>query len=379
MSFDPNTQPGYEMPDQDGQPPYQGPIPDQQQYEGQVPAQGQYEGYEGHVPEQQPITDTTPQYVNDLTHMMKLLTTNFEAFQNIMANYVQGQANTSAPAAATTASATTPVPRGTARVRDPRRFNGKIDEVEPFLNEIEDCVYIQRFALPTDEDKCRYMGLYMADGSPVEWFANIKRNHAHLLHDFTQFVVDFRTKFSDPNIQSTAMMKLDRLRQTGSAFQYTTKFHEICTHLKMTEETKIDRYKRGLKEAVKDALVPVFPRPTTMKAWEHLILAIDNNIFQRNNEKKHSANHHNSAVINPVHPPSTQPSSSTSTEVVPMDIDAVHTSTFRGKLTSEERQARMKANLCLYCGKPGHVVNDCFKRKAKHGDSKSGKATPKTT
>jgi hypothetical protein len=216
----------------------------------------------------------------------------------------------------------------------------------------------------------------MADGSPVEWFANIKRNQHHLLNDFTQFVVDFRTKFSDPNIQSTAMMKLDRLHQTGSAFQYTTKFHEICTHLKMTEETKIDRYKRGLKESVKDALVPIFPRPTTMKDWERLILAIDNNIFQRNKEKKNGANHQNLQVINPS-PPSTSTSPS-STEVVPMDIDAVRTSgTFHGKLTPEERQARLKNNLCLYCGKAGHVVNDCFKRKAKHGD-KSGKATPKT-
>ncbi|KAJ7187720.1 hypothetical protein GGX14DRAFT_485319, partial [Mycena pura] len=66
-------------------------------------------------------------------------------------------------------------------------------------------VYIQRHALSTEEDKCRYMGLYMVDGSPVEWFANIKRNTPTLLQDFTLFVADFRTKFSDPNIESTAM------------------------------------------------------------------------------------------------------------------------------------------------------------------------------
>ncbi|KAJ7161537.1 hypothetical protein C8R46DRAFT_1283743 [Mycena filopes] len=120
--------------------------------------------------------------------MMQLLTENFGAFQSVMANYVQGQANAAAPASTAHTVPNPSAPRGTARVRDPRRFNGKIDEVEPFLNEIEDCVYIQRFALPTDEDKCRYMGLYMADGSPVEWFANIKRNHSNLLQDFTQFV-----------------------------------------------------------------------------------------------------------------------------------------------------------------------------------------------
>jgi hypothetical protein len=151
-------------------------------------------------------------------------------------------------------------------------------------------------------------------------------------------------------------------------------------HINMTEETKIDRYKGGLKEAIKDALVPVFPCPTTFKEWEHLIPAIDNNIFQRNNEKKHGAQHnHTPTVLNcTLLTSSATSSSSSSTEVVPMDIDAVRTGgTPRGNLASEERQARLKNNLCPYCGKPGHVVNDCFKRKAKHGD-KSGKATPKT-
>jgi hypothetical protein len=31
----------------------------------------------------------------------------------------------------------------------------------------------------------------------------------------------------------------------------------------------------------------------------------------------------------------------------------------RGRLTPQERQRRMAANLCLYCGKPGHIANQC--------------------
>ncbi|KAJ7181890.1 hypothetical protein C8R46DRAFT_1027685 [Mycena filopes] len=152
MSFvNPSTQPQYHAPDmldQDGEP-YQGHAPDQQGYEGHAPDQAHYER-----PPEQHTADPTPQYVNDLTQMMQLLTENFGAFQSVMANYVQGQANAAAPASTAHTVPNPSAPRGTARVRDPRRFNGKIDEVEPFLNEIEDCVYIQRFALPTDEDKC---------------------------------------------------------------------------------------------------------------------------------------------------------------------------------------------------------------------------------
>ena len=35
-----------------------------------------------------------------------------------------------------------------------------------------------------------------------------------------------------------------------------------------------------------------------------------------------------------------------------------------GKLTTEERDRRMKEGLCLYCGEKGHVAQDCLKSKA---------------
>lgn len=35
----------------------------------------------------------------------------------------------------------------------------------------------------------------------------------------------------------------------------------------------------------------------------------------------------------------------------------------RGKLSQMQRQKRMKKGLCLYCGKPGHQVNQCSNRR----------------
>jgi len=32
-----------------------------------------------------------------------------------------------------------------------------------------------------------------------------------------------------------------------------------------------------------------------------------------------------------------------------------------GKLTGDERECRIKEGLCLYCGKYGHVAQDCSK------------------
>ena len=35
-----------------------------------------------------------------------------------------------------------------------------------------------------------------------------------------------------------------------------------------------------------------------------------------------------------------------------------------GRLTQQERQCRMDQNLCLFCGKPGHMAKDCNKAAA---------------
>jgi hypothetical protein len=40
----------------------------------------------------------------------------------------------------------------------------------------------------------------------------------------------------------------------------------------------------------------------------------------------------------------------------PMEVDSVR----HRALTNEEHQHRMTNNLCLYCGKAGHIARDCY-------------------
>ena len=44
-------------------------------------------------------------------------------------------------------------------------------------------------------------------------------------------------------------------------------------------------------------------------------------------------------------------------------FSATKTTMKNGKITNEERQRRMKLQLCLYCGDPGHKLNECPKKK----------------
>ncbi|KAG6864010.1 hypothetical protein C0991_001122 [Blastosporella zonata] len=139
-----------------------------------------------------------------------------------------------------------------------------------------------------------------------------------------------------PSLIKNADNCLDTLKQSGSAHSYLTALMEIAAHLNMTEETKISRFMKGLKPAVKDGLVPIVDRPKTLEAWEPIIIFIDNNLHQRRIE-------HDTA----------------------MDVDTITTvsSAPRGPLSKTKREHRFKNNLCLYCGDAGHKVTDCLKRK----------------
>ena len=73
------------------------------------------------------------------------------------------------------------------KIRPLRIFSmERLQRWEGFLNEMDDCVYFQRKNL-AERDKCYYFGRCLKDGSPVDWFSNLKQTHSSLLNDFTTF------------------------------------------------------------------------------------------------------------------------------------------------------------------------------------------------
>ncbi|KAG6851640.1 hypothetical protein C0991_007363 [Blastosporella zonata] len=149
----------------------------------------------------------------------------------------------------------------------------------------------------------------------------------------------------------------------------------------MTEETKISRFMKGLKPAVKDGLVPIVDRPKTLKAWEPIIISIDNNLHQCEIERRHEGKSSNKKNNNYSQSYSTAPSTSKSPDTsssndTAMDVDAITTASSApcGPLSKAERKRRFKNNLCLYCGDAGHKVTDFLKRKHVNEQGKGQKS-----
>ncbi|OJT05507.1 Retrotransposon-derived protein PEG10 [Trametes pubescens] len=292
------------------------------------------------------------------------------------------------PAPTTTpAVASTPVAvrSPTIKVREPRTFTGKADDVPAFLRDIRNAIALQRDAFRTDRDKAMYLSMYLKDGAPQSWYTAIELapSKQHLLDNFEGLITDFRAHFETSDIVSKALRQLDALRQSTSVATYAARFQEILVHLDLSEATQIQRFYQGLKESVKDVLVTVRDLPTNLKDYIKLATDIDNRLHERDLERKHDKSStrprhddHRSSTTTQQRPSAPAPSASASTTNssghVPMEVDAVRF----GPLTSAEKERRRKNGLCLYCGQGNHRVSDCPNMSDKAKQNRKPAAAP---
>ncbi|KAJ3007948.1 hypothetical protein NUW54_g3346 [Trametes sanguinea] len=106
---------------------------------------------------------------------------------------------------------------GSVKVREPRMFSGKADDVEPFIREVKACVQLQRSGFVTDEDKTLYFSLYLKPGAAESWYNAIRINQPGLLMNFDAFVRAFVKRFQTTDLAAKYLTKIESLRQTGSA------------------------------------------------------------------------------------------------------------------------------------------------------------------
>ncbi|OCH83952.1 hypothetical protein OBBRIDRAFT_840077 [Obba rivulosa] len=100
------------------------------------------------------------------------------------------------------AQAPTPAPAAfeqpIAKFCEPRLFSGVTTELEPFLDEVNNTICMQRMVL--DLDKTSYLISYLKDRNPKTWYYAIKAHSPHLLSDYHAFVAELCHSFADPNI-----------------------------------------------------------------------------------------------------------------------------------------------------------------------------------
>ena len=167
--------------------------------------------------------------------------------------------------------------------------------------------------------------------------------------------------YGDVDERRTAERRMEALRQVTSVAAYAATFQQYIPRLGWNEEALIAQFYNGLKTDVKDLLVHT-ERPDNLPDMISLCTKLDGRVQERRLEKGGRTPHQGSNLARKrQHNPSRR-----SADEMDWEFSATRgkprtgkNSTNRNPLSKAQRDERIKNDLCLYCGKPGHRAREC--------------------
>ncbi|EIW51210.1 uncharacterized protein TRAVEDRAFT_105578, partial [Trametes versicolor FP-101664 SS1] len=185
-----------------------------------------------------------------------------------------------------------------------------------------------RNSLIEDQEKILWTSGYFADGNAKSWWLGIRDSPtmAHLLTSFASFKDAFISHFGDPHVSAAALDKLKSLRQTSSCATYVAAFREQLPYVELTEATKIDMFKAGLKPIIRNLMVTILDQPTDFDSYASIAIKFDHEQYRAQKE---------------------------------LQIDALRQQRLPSQISPEELQRRIDLNLCRYCGGENHNADNC--------------------
>ena len=270
---------------------------------------------------------------------------------------------------------------------------------------------------PTDDDKIFYVRSYLR-GIAQKWFEpNIYGGVAAIPHwdgNWALFVQELATNFGphDPIGDARTALETMTMKPGDRIATYQLEFDNVAVMTGYNEAALHRAYYQGLPNRIKDLIANV-GRPETLPGLKAIVQRFDQRYHQRLAEKaaeraanpppsgkssgdasasppasgsgggkgkgkgKGKGNSNPSSKSNP--PASNTPAangnagqaSGSNTKTAKPYADKL---TATGKLKPEERERRIKFNLCMFCGGSGHKTHECKKRPG-NAQGKAGSVT----
>jgi hypothetical protein len=308
-----------------------------------------------------------------------------------------------------TPSASPSLPPASSVVRSPKAnpptpFSGEQrGELDAFLSQCRLYFLVSPELFPTDTQKVLYAGSYLV-GNAHTWFEPLLQSYERhreqvataqttgepvrtpcpaIFASYATFSSALQTMFGDPDLRRNKAFELNALRQTSTVAVYASEFLRLRAYTNWNEDALHFHFYNGLRENVKDDLARFENQDISFEELLRRAQQVDLRIVQRINERKaHSASvvsqrrptstvktdpHH--ALPTPPPPPRV-PSPAPPTQppaapdgTTPMILDSGRNFPQKGsgprQLSPQERDRRMKNNLCVFCGASGHFKAEC--------------------
>ncbi|KAI2646676.1 Transposon Tf2-9 polyprotein [Labeo rohita] len=223
------------------------------------------------------------------------------------------------------------------RLAFPEKFDGTPTKCKGFLLQCSLFVSQQPHLYPTDESKIAFV-CSLLSGRALEWATAVWRLDRPTFPSFAAFLQRFKEVFQPSSEEGEAGEQIMALRQgRRTAADYALSFRTLAAQSGWNDGPLKLHYRRGLHP---DLQVELACRDENLSLEEYIDLSIrvDNIMRARKPGRL------------PVPVPQQSPNAEAPPE--PMQLGAT-------KLTLEERERRLRGNLCLYCGLAGHVRANC--------------------
>ncbi|KAI2655839.1 Transposon Tf2-6 polyprotein [Labeo rohita] len=220
-----------------------------------------------------------------------------------------------------------------ARMSLPEKYDGTPGKAKGFLMQCSLYIHQQPNSFLSDDSKVSLVCSLLI-GRALEWATALWEGQRMTFPSYQDFLRQFREVFD----HATGA----RSPGTSTAADYTLRFRTLAAQTGWPPEPLKAIYRKGLSHDLQSELA-CRDEGKTLEQFMELTIQIDNLMRSRRGGRQ----------TQPARPaPSASNYSATSSSPEPMQIGRTH-------LTEEERERRLRDNLCLYCGQPGHIRATC--------------------
>ena len=233
-----------------------------------------------------------------------------------------------------------------AKLPLPPRYGGRQDTARPFVASCRLYIRAQEARFPSEGYKVTFL-IGLLEGAAFTWAQPFIEQEDPLTENFEDFCAALLRQFGDYDPQASAEAALMTLTQgRDSVAAYTTKFRSHAAASGWNDLGLRGHYRRGLNKDVRQFLLGVFPRPTTLAALMDICLDYGQQLAEL-------------AADFPENPRRAPATTAPAPAPTPLGRRPTAPQGRRGPLTAEEKDRRRNNNLCLYCGVAGHLVGEC--------------------
>jgi hypothetical protein len=251
------------------------------------------------------------------------------------------------------------------KISEPPEINGKASEYQAFIVHCELFLRTRRYSLLEPEDKVAFV-ISRLRGRPADWARSLIRINSPLLSSWEEFRAEMDSMYMNIYEREDLRNRLEDLKQTGSAINYSTEFKTIANTLGIDDESKYIFFKKGLKSTVKTGLAYA----SDVDDFDSLVrraIIIDQTqyIAEKHEKAEKKPSRSNQPQSLPSRNNTPQQSNTAPRSSGPPRSSSSTPSTPRPPLTNEEKDRREKNGLCRVCGSPDHWKKNCPRHLAK--------------